>query len=210
MKNYIIFDLEATCVDDRSIQFSNEIIEIGAVKLDEELKEIDTFQLFIKPTVNPILSEFCINLTTITQGNVEQGEEFESALQHFASWATSQTDDVILLSWGKYDKNQILKESKMKGYFGEIHHLLKKHRSLKHDFAKMKKTRACGMAKALEWLGIEPTGTHHRGIDDALNIAEIFKAIYDDYEEWLAKREDLIEVANREAHWILPVSKEAY
>ena len=185
MKNYIIFDLEATCIEDRKVQFTNEIIEIGAVKLDKDLTQIDTFQTFIKPTINPVLSDFCVNLTTIQQQEVDNGEGFEEALQRFASWIKADADDAQLLSWGHYDKNQILNEAQIKGYTGEIHTLLEHHRSLKHDFAKIKKTKACGMLKALAKLRIEPTGTHHRGLDDALNIAEIFKAIYGEYQVWL-------------------------
>jgi len=187
MKHYIIFDLEATCIEDRAVQFTNEIIEIGAVKLDENLNQIDTFQTFIRPTINPVLSEFCITLTTIQQQDVENGEGFDEALQRFASWMMVDTDEVMLLSWGHYDKKQILNEAKMKGYDGEIYQLLDDHRSLKHDFAKMKKIRACGMQKALALLQIEQIGTHHRGIDDALNIAEIFKVIYEEYKGWLVE-----------------------
>jgi len=190
MKNYIIFDLEATCVEDRKVQFTNEIIEIGAVKLDENLTQVDTFQTFIKPTINPVLSEFCVSLTTIQQQDVDSGEGFEEALHRFARWISTDADEVVLLSWGHYDKNQILNESEMKRYKGEIHTLLAYHRSLKHDFAKMKKTKASGMHKALKLLKIEPTGTHHRGLDDALNIAEIFKAIYGEYRVWLANRSE--------------------
>ena len=185
MKNYIIFDLEATCIDDRQAQFINEIIEIGGVKLDENLIQMDTFQTFIKPTINPVLSEFCVNLATIQQQDVDNGVGFEAALQRFASWTKANSDDIVLLSWGYYDKKQILNEAQMKGYNGEIHRLLEYHRSLKHDFAKMTKTKPCGMQKALSRLKIEQVGTHHRGLDDALNIAEIFKAIYDDYQLWL-------------------------
>ena len=190
MKNYIIFDLEATCVEDRKVQFTNEIIEIGAVKLDKDLNQIDTFGTFVKPTINPVLSEFCVSLTTIQQQDVDSGEGFEVALQRFAEWIIADGDEVMLLSWGHYDKKQILNESEMKGYYGEIHGLLRSHRSLKHDFAQVKKTKACGMKKALQWLKIEQVGTHHRGIDDALNIAEIFKAIYGEYQVWLEKRSE--------------------
>ena len=185
MKNYIIFDLEATCINDRQAQFTNEIIEIGAVKLDQNLAQVDTFQTFIRPTINPILSDFCVNLTTIQQQDVDDGVGFEEALQRFAHWITSTGDEVVLLSWGYYDKKQILNEAQMKGYEGEIHSLLEHHRSLKHDFAKLTKTKACGMKKALQRLQIEQVGLHHRGLDDALNIAEIFKAIYDKYRVWL-------------------------
>jgi len=190
MRNYVIFDLEATCVKDRKVGFTNEIIEIGAVKLDEDLHQVDTFQTFIKPTINPHLSEFCINLTTISQQDVDNGVDFAEALQQFAHWITMETDDIMLLSWGHYDKNQILNEAKIKEYYGEINELLNFHRSLKHDFAELKKKKACGMTKALQLLQIEQVGTHHRAIDDALNIAEIFKAIYGEYKVWLDKRSE--------------------
>ncbi|WP_375377881.1 exonuclease domain-containing protein [Paenibacillus sp. MZ04-78.2] len=45
--NYIVLDLEATCWEnDRTKQ--NEIIEIGAVKINDKLKIVDEFQTFIK------------------------------------------------------------------------------------------------------------------------------------------------------------------
>lgn len=34
------------------------------------------------------------------------------------------------------------------------------------------------MAQALQYLGMELQGTHHRGIDDARNIATIFKYMH--------------------------------
>lgn len=46
--NYIIYDLELNSKPFKS-KLPNEIIEIGAIKLDSDLKEIDTFQAFIKP-----------------------------------------------------------------------------------------------------------------------------------------------------------------
>lgn len=47
------------------------------------------------------------------------------------------------------------------------------HVNLKNEFAAWKGVRRCGMAKALEHLGLPLVGTHHRGIDDARNIARI-------------------------------------
>jgi inhibitor of KinA sporulation pathway (predicted exonuclease) len=58
---------------------------------------------------------------------------------------------------------------------------LDNHHSIKHDFAKIKNIKACGMSKALNILGISLDGTHHRGIDDALNISKIFKAVFDEW-----------------------------
>lgn len=94
--NYIIFDLEATCWEnDRTKQ--NEIIEIGAVKLNENLAVIGEFQTFIKPKLNPILSDFCKKLTSISQEEVDQAPSFGKAISHFQNWIGSEYH---LCSWG--------------------------------------------------------------------------------------------------------------
>lgn len=184
--NYIIFDLEATCWEGSSKGRLNEIIEIGAVKLDENLNEVDCFQCFVKPTQNPELSEFCTKLTSITQKDIENAPYFDEAMLQFEDWITKNTDEVKLLSWGKYDKNQITTEANAKGYNGRILQLLNNHHSLKHEFAAFRQIKLCGMSGALWMLGIELKGTHHRGIDDAKNIAEIFKAVYPEWKNHIS------------------------
>ena len=57
--NYIIFDLEATCWLGRPPKGYNEIIEIGAVKINQYGEETGRFESFVKPTVNRKLSGFC-------------------------------------------------------------------------------------------------------------------------------------------------------
>ncbi len=57
-----------------------------------------------------------------------------------------------------------------------------KHISLKHQFAEMKKLRRpIGMKGALKIEKIVLSGTHHRGIDDARNIAKIFLKNFEDW-----------------------------
>lgn len=144
----------------------------------------DTFSVFVKPTINPELTDFCKTLTTIKQKDVDKAKTFNDAIRDFERWILSSSDNVKLISWGYYDKKQILEESQHKNYSGEIINLLEeKHISLKHEFAKMRKSRTCGMKKALDILQLPLKGTHHRGIDDAKNIAEIFKVIYPDLPE---------------------------
>ena len=85
MAQYVIFDLEATCWDSgaKTNNQINEIIEIGAVKLGENLAQVGTFQTFIKPTKNPILSDFCVELTSIKQRDVDNAPYFAEALYDF-------------------------------------------------------------------------------------------------------------------------------
>lgn len=193
---YILFDLEATCWEREACNGRiGEIIEIGAVKLGENTEQLDTFQTFIKPTKNPILSEFCVGLTTIKQSDVDSAPYFAEAMLSFEDWICGENgdfSDIMLISWGYYDKNAILQECNLKHYYGNIISMLKNHRSLKHDFAKFRSKR-CGMEKALEILGIPLEGTHHRGIDDALNIAKIFKAVFEEWQEFLLKDDSTYE-----------------
>lgn len=174
---YIIFDLEATCWENTHTKIS-EIIEIGSVKLNNNLEVIDTFSIFVKPYINPILSSFCTDLTTISQDNVNSAPNFAEAMCKFETFITSTSEHIKLISWGNYDKNQIIEESLIKKYSGPILRLLNTHINLKNKFSKSYNFKRAGMASALKYLNIKLEGTHHRGIDDAKNISLIFQKIY--------------------------------
>ena len=168
---YIIVDLEATCWQKKEGR-KNEIIEIGAVCINESGDTIGEFNQIIKPTVQPILSDFCIRLTTITQDMVDKGILFPVGLPLFLDWIHSFETAYLLCSWGYYDKHQFKQDC-------ELHDLptdwLTDHISIKHQYAKIKSLkRPTGMKGALKKEKIEMVGTHHRGIDDARNIAKIF------------------------------------
>lgn len=180
MKTFVIFDLEATCYDDnrkdevKPLDFVNEIIEIGAVKLDHIGKEIDRFSKFAKPKTFPKLSKFCTELTTITQEDVDNAENLDIVLEDFLNWCDGST----LVSWGFYDKTQMLKDM-VRNDLDLPHYLdiMEDHHSLKHLHGQWNNLRrsGIGMGGALKMEGIKLEGTHHRGIDDALNIAKIFR-----------------------------------
>ena len=170
MMKYIIVDLEATCWEERKGQ--NEIIEIGAVMVDESGTIISEFEQFVKPILNPILSDFCTQLTSITQEQVDNAPNFPEAVQLFRDWIGVGKDDYLLCSWGFYDRSQFAHDCKIHGIDKDW---LKKHISVKHQHASLKgRAKGFGMKRALEEEGFALDGTHHRGIDDARNIAKIF------------------------------------
>lgn len=55
--------------------------------------------------------------------------------------------------------------------------VFRNHVNLKQFFADVHDRKPCGMRKALNILGLELLGKHHRGIDDARNIARIAATI---------------------------------
>jgi inhibitor of KinA sporulation pathway (predicted exonuclease) len=173
--NYIIFDLEATCWEqwDRS---DNETIEIGAVLIrDKEI--VSSFEQFVRPIKYPILSDFCKGLTSIRQEDVDQATYFYDVIQDFRKWIAYQDDDYLLCSWGFYDRKQLESDCQLNRIETDW---LASHISLKHQYQEIRQLkRAVGMKGALAIEGIPLEGRHHRGIDDARNIAKIFLKYYD-------------------------------
>lgn len=92
---FINFDLECTTWEGAAARNwsgpgeHREVVQIGAVLVDSEtFEEIGNFACLVKPTINPTLSKYFIELTGITQQHVdERGAGFENALTAFAAWA---------------------------------------------------------------------------------------------------------------------------
>ncbi|WP_394747519.1 exonuclease domain-containing protein [Spongiimicrobium salis] len=169
--NYIILDLEATCWKEKSIAKQSEIIEIGALKIDASGKSMGEFNAFVKPKLNPFLSDFCKALTSITQLQVDHASSFPMVCSDFLRWIGTK-EEYLLCSWGFYDKKQFQSDCKLHTLDANWTHA---HISLKHQYAKMNNLRRpLGMGGALQREQLTLEGTHHRDIDDARNISKIF------------------------------------
>lgn len=170
---YIIIDLEATCWKS-SDKRENETIELGAVLIDKNYKTLAEYQAFIKPVRNPVLSEFCKNLTSIKQEEVDNADIFPITFEKFTKWLTTTAKcnigNIVFCSWGYYDKKQLKKDCA----FHDIKYPFSEHRSLKHEFAKRRNMKTVGMKRGLRICGIKLKGTHHRALSDAKNITKIF------------------------------------
>lgn len=173
---YLIIDLEATCCDNNEFpRHEMEIIEIGAVILDAETLELESeFQTFIKPTLHKTLTAFCTELTSITQNQVDDAPEYKAAMQLLGEWL-EKFPDALFCSWGDYDRKQFLRECERKNVEYPFH---SGHLNLKESFrTTLELKKRFGLAGALKYLKLEFDGTHHRGIDDARNIARVVQAV---------------------------------
>ena len=73
-KTYVILDLEWNGTYSRRIKgFINEIIEFGAVKVDESLNILDTYEALVRPQVGKKISGKIRTLTSITNEELEGG-----------------------------------------------------------------------------------------------------------------------------------------
>lgn len=173
---FLIVDLEATCCDQRRIpRYAMETIEIGAVMVEAKtLTVVDEFCTFIKPVRHPQLTAFCTELTSIQQKDVNIAPLFPEALTIFKAWLY-QYNNFVFCSWGDYDKKQIEQDC----VFHQVPYPISAvHINIKKRFTEVQQLKKrFGMAGALKLAGLELEGTHHRGIDDARNMARLMPYI---------------------------------
>jgi inhibitor of KinA sporulation pathway (predicted exonuclease) len=117
MKSFIIVDLEWTSWRDNSKKKirekwqKREIIQIGAIKVNNKYKIINKLNIFVKPKFNPILSNYIKKLTNITQNKIDKdGVTFDKAYKKFISFSkrtkiiSNGNDGKILNENLKYNK----------------------------------------------------------------------------------------------------------
>ena len=177
--NFIIYDLEATCWLGRPPKGKNEIIEIGALKINEYGEVLSVFNKFIKPIINPQLSDFCKKLTSIRQMDVNRAKTFDKVIADFMDWINVAEEDYYLCSWGKYDTTLLRDDC-------ELHKIefdwLEQSLNIKNQYFDIKgEHKLTGLKNTLKNEGMEFTGIQHRAISDAENLAKIFVKYVDQW-----------------------------
>ena len=102
---YIVLDLEWNQGEgkreERGKSLPFEIIEIGAVKLNEKREVSDTFHRVIRPVVYPQLFEITKQLIELTDQDLQQGGTFQEAGREFLDWCGS--NPYRFCTWGPSD-----------------------------------------------------------------------------------------------------------
>lgn len=166
----LVVDVEATCWQGAPPPGQeSEIIEFGACLLHPVTGERSGRQSILVRPRRSSVSPFCTELTTLTQVQVAQGIEFHTACQVLTEQFQSRSR--VWASYGAYDRKQFARQCEASGVpypFTETHINVKASLARVGVFS-----RPVGMDGALKHLGIRLEGTHHRGADDAWNIASI-------------------------------------
>lgn len=105
---YIVFDMEWNQPVVRKKRVNGllgEIIQIGALALDEEMNELDTFDVTIKPVFYKIMNRDVSELTQIKQDDIEEGVSFAEAIDAFRKWCG---DDYCYISWSFSDMDMLI------------------------------------------------------------------------------------------------------
>lgn len=178
---YIVVDLEMNKVSKNYHEirkvFSCEIIEIGAVVLDETYNEISCFKTYVKPRYNDVIEKKISKLTGITYDMVSNAPEFENAFEMFVSFCESLNDDYLILEWSESDHKQILGEMAQKKYQMNVSEevFMSKWQDFQNEFGNMLGLeRRISLTDALMYAGEEFIGNQHDALYDARNTAELY------------------------------------
>lgn len=111
--NYILLDLEwNSAYSSKNGKFVNEIIEIGAVKLNRNLEEIDSFRVTVRSQLTRRLSGRFKTLTGITNEEMLSGVPFSEGLRQYGQWVES---DDITMTWSNTDLYVLLDNCRLFG-----------------------------------------------------------------------------------------------
>lgn len=159
----------------KNINLDNEIIEIGAVKLDKMINKIGEFKRYIKPSVFKVINPKITQITGIKQEDLEYGVSFSEAMEEFKKFVG---DESIICSWAKDDIAEIIKNA--------IHHeynnidWLKEYIDIQEYVTKVLAHKKClSLKNALEELKIKIDESKlHDALNDAIYTSEVFKRLF--------------------------------
>ena len=180
-KRYICLDLEMcelTSKQRKSVKgMAGEVIQIGAVMLDENLKYLSEFSSFVKPVYGQI-SEEISNLTGITDETVQNADTFTTAFYKFFCWAGN--DDITTFCWSDSDYKQLWDEIyiKAKGH-DEYRDFLRTFVDLQAIFdRKLGAEQSVSLDKALKFCNLKFKGQRHSALFDSFNTARVLYKMY--------------------------------
>lgn len=194
--NYIVVDLEwnqamsskSSVFNKLPIKLRGEIIEIGAVKLTDDMKPDEEFTVDVKPVYFRRMHYKVKKLTGFDKERLAKGLSFQDAFEKFRNWCG---DDPVFLTWGCDDKgimeqNIIIHDLDWDWISGWVN--LQLIYNMQTDGDKNQKS----LATAMEHFGIEQTRVAHDALGDAYNTALVCSNL--DMSEGLAHYDEVSRV----------------
>lgn len=183
--NYIVFDLEwnqspyGQSGEHPRMPF--EIIEIGAVKLNDDLEITDEYVSLIRPKLYKRLHRSIKPMLNYDEEDLKNGKPFKEACKEFLDWCG---EEYVFCTWGASDLFYL--QSNMDFYYMEKLEFPLKYYNIQQIYADLfdeegkisKLEKACG---ELEIPEVEP---FHSAVNDARYTARVLAKIRpDDLEE---------------------------
>lgn len=159
----------------KDIQIENEIIEIGAIKLDKYMKPLAEYKAYIRPSIIPILNPKVLEITKISESDLESGISFEEGIDGLKNLID---EDDIICSWAKDDITEIITNAVYHKY--EDLKWLKNYLDIQEYSTKiLAHKKSLSLKNALDELKIRIDKEKlHDALNDAVYTSYVFKRIY--------------------------------
>ena len=176
----VVIDVEMCRVRTRTNRYphKNEIIQIGAVMMNETYEIVSRFSTYVKPRYGKI-DCFIATLTGISERTVKDAPDIEAALEEMLLWIGE--NNAYFYSWSDTDYYQIRNEIQYKCSkdckWGKM---LDQSRWIDYQKVfgeRLESTRLYKLAEALDLSEIDTEGNLHDGLDDALNTARLISKL---------------------------------
>jgi len=172
MATYAVIDLEwnqyhgkaKPPVSEQGVIMREEVIQIGAVKVDAHFQVTDTFNAMIRLPQGRVLSRFVADLVHRSQADAHRGEHFPDAFARFTAWLA---DVEAIFTWGP-DDHRIMDNNLA---FYQIPWPVQPWYDAQRVYRRQAgdDTGKCSLPYAMERLGL----TDDRRLHDALNDAAV-------------------------------------
>ena len=190
--NYLVVDFEFTFYKrpvGRPRAFFAEIIEIGAVKLDESLKECGKLQNFVKPHFFPKHAKDAMDFCMITDADMNKAITFPAMLEKMSTMY--EAGNTLFVAWGDSDY-KVLAE-------GCSRHKLE-NLVLQADYLDLAEAyklwrgeeNTPGLKTAIIEMEVTADGLAHTAFDDAYNTGKVLAKMLEKgwtYEAYLNAKE---------------------
>ena len=167
--NYIVLDLEWNqCPDGKRNEVEKlpfEVIEIGAVKVNEKQEIIGQFSELVKPQVYKEMDSNISKIVHVTMEDLQKGRPFPEVMKDFLEWCGA---DPVFCTWGPMDLVEL--QRNMKYYqFPTLSHKPFFYYDVQRLFAVFfeENKQARTLAFAVEFFHIEEKEEFHSAIADA-------------------------------------------
>ena len=151
-----------------------EIVEIGAVMLDDQYLEISSFRSYVRPEFNDKIEKQCTKVTGITTETVADAPVLWPALQQFVQWCG--TEPLTIYAWSDSDLKQLKRELNLKEIeCKELHRLCNNWVDFQRVFCDLLGIeKRVALKHAINAIQSEFDGDEHDALWDARNTAKIF------------------------------------
>lgn len=176
--NYIVLDLEWNQGSGSSSSAANllfEIIEIGAVKYNQDFKKIGTYQKLIKPKVHKKIHPIITNITGLTDRDFSYEKDFKYVIKEFLRWCGQ---DYVFCTFGTQDLYELQCNAEYNGVELPFTYPMKyidvqRIFSIEHPEIHEQKS----LESLVKFYSIKQNKIYHRALGDALYTGEVLKCL---------------------------------